>query len=233
MGYVFGQSNVIVLHLGLGGIGPDEFAVLAPSLLVLAGLDGEFGMRDHQALVAEDGDAGDGVHVLLVQEAHKFRDVVDVDFVLAEQRVLEGDGDAAVGVFDIEDHGVAADFTPMLDDAESVIAAGHDAGEVDGADFEILGNRDGLLGDGRGEDPGDDDVLVGFEDVAGVGLVVHGADGVGQFGRREVAGLAEVVAGDGGDGFSALGGVDFGAGSGDGFGLGERLGVGNRGFGVV
>ena len=185
-------------------------------------------MRDHQALVAEDGDAGDGVHVLLVEEADELRYVVDVDLVLSEQRVLEGDGDAAVGVLDIEDYGVAADFTPMLDDAESVIAAGHDAGEVDGADFEVFGNDDGLLGDGRGEDSGDDDVLVGLEDVAGVGLVVHGADGGGQFGGRQVAGLAEVVAGDGGDGFSALGGVDFGAGSGDGLGFGDGLsGVGN------
>ena len=182
-------------------------------------------MRHHQALVAEDGDAGDGVHVLLVQEADELGYVVDVDLVLAEQRVLEGNGDAAVGVLDIEDDGVAADFTPVLDDAESVIAAGHDAGEVDGADFEIFGNRDGLLGDGRGEDSGDDDVLVGLENVGGVGLVVHGADGVGQLGGRQVAGLAEVVAGDGRDGFSALRGVDFGAGSGDGFGLGEGLAV--------
>ena len=47
--------------------------------MVLPGLDGEFGMRDHQALVAEDGDAGDGVHVLLVQETDELGHVVDVD----------------------------------------------------------------------------------------------------------------------------------------------------------
>src|SRR6266446_5049068 len=87
-----------------------------------------------QALVAEDGDAGDGVHVLLVQEAYKFRDVVDVDLMLAEQRVLEGNGDAAVGVFNVEDYGVAADFAPVADDAESVVAGGHDAGQVNGAE---------------------------------------------------------------------------------------------------
>src|SRR5712675_3594327 len=100
--------------------------------------------------------------------------------MLAKQRVIEGDGDAAVGVFDVEDDGVAADFAPVLDDAESVIAGGHDAGQVDGADFEVFGNGNGLLGDRRGEDSGDDDILVGFEDVGGVGLMVRGADGGGQ-----------------------------------------------------
>ena len=136
-------------------------------------------MVHDQALVAEDGDSGDGVHVLLVQEADELGDVVNVDLVLAEQRVLEGDVDAAVGIFDVEDDGVAADFAPVLDDAESVVAGGHDAGQVDGADFEIFGNGDGLLGDGRGEDSGDDDVFVGFENVGGVGFVVAVADGVG------------------------------------------------------
>src|SRR6266567_291007 len=104
---------------------------------------------------------------------------MDVDLVLAEQRVVEGDGDAAVGVFDIEDDRVAADFAPVADDAESVIAGGHDAGQVDGADFEVFGDGNGLLGDGRGEDSGDDDILVGFEDVGGVGFLVGGADGGG------------------------------------------------------
>ncbi len=99
--------------------------------------------------------------------------------MLAEQRVLEGDGDAAVGIFDVEDDRVAADFAPMLDDAESVIAGGHDAGQVDGADFEVFGDGNGFFGDGRGEDSGDDYVLVGLQDVVGVGFVVHGADGVG------------------------------------------------------
>src|ERR1700727_1228809 len=98
--------------------------------------------------------------------------------------MVEGNGDAAVGVFDVEDDGVSADFTPVADDAESVIAGGHDSGEGDGAHFEVFGNGNGLLGDGRGKDSGDDDVFVGFEDVGGIGLMVGGADGVGQFGRR-------------------------------------------------
>ena len=121
----------------------------------------------------------------------------NVDLVLAEQRVIEGDVDAAVGVFDIEDDGVAADFAPMLDDAEAVIAGGHDAGQVDGADFEILGDGDRFLGDGRGENSGNDDVFVGLEDVGRVGFVVHGANGVGQFGGSQIRSPAKIVAGDG------------------------------------
>ena len=213
MGYVLGQGDVVVLHFGVRGIGPDQLAVFAPGGLVLARLDGEFGMLDHQALVAEHGDAGDGVHVLLVQEVDELRYVVNVDLVLAEQRVLEGDGDAAVGIFDVEDDRVAADFAPVPDDAESVVAGGHDAGQVDGADFKVFGDGDRLLGDGRREDSGDDDVFVGFQNVGRVRFMVGGADGVGEFGGREVGGVAEVAAGDGRDGFAALRGVDFGAGA--------------------
>ena len=51
--------------------------------------------------------------------------------------------------------------------------------------------------------------------------MVHGADRVGQFGRSQIRSLAQIVAGDGGDGFSALGGIDFSAGGGDRFGLAE------------
>src|SRR5216684_1267697 len=178
-----------------------------------------------QALVAEDGDAGDSVHVLLVQEAYKLRHVVDVDLMLAQQRVLEGNSDAAVGIFNVEDYGVAADFAPVADDAESVVAGGHDAGEVDGADFEVFGYGDGLFDDGGREDSGDDDVFVGFEDVGGT-VSVGVADGFSQFGGRQVRSPGQVTAGDGGDGFSALGGVELGAGCGlqrwnvSGFGVG-------------
>ena len=222
LGYVFGEGDVIVLDLGVRGIGPDQLAVLAPGGVVLAGLDGEFGMRHDQALVAEHGDAGDGVHVLLVQEVHELGHVVDVDLVLAEQRVLEGNVDAAVGVLDVEDDGVAADFAPVLDDAEAVIAGGHDSGEVNGADFEVPGNGDCFLGDRGGEDSGDDDILVGLQDIGGVGFVIRGADGVGQFRRRQIRSLAKIVAGDRRDRFSALGGIEFGAGSGDRSGIGDR-----------
>ena len=50
----------------------------------------------------------------------------------------------------------------------------------------------------------------------GVGFAVDGADGVGQLGGGQVGGLAQIVTGDRGDGFAALGGIDFGAGGRDG-----------------
>ena len=178
LGYEFGQRDVVILNFGVGGVGPDQLAVFAPGLAGFLRLDGEFGMLDYQALVAEDGDAGDGVHVLGVQEVDELRQVVDVDLVLAEQRMLEGNVDAAVGIFDVEDDGVAADFAPVADDAESVIAGGHDAGEVDGADFKIFGNGNGFFDDGRGQDSGDGDLFAGFQDVAGA-VAVGLADGFG------------------------------------------------------
>ena len=69
-------------------------------------------MGFHQPLVAEDGDAGDGVHVLGMQEVDELRQIMECAVVAAQQRMVEGDGDAAVAVLDIEDHGVAAHFTP-------------------------------------------------------------------------------------------------------------------------
>src|SRR5580693_5806458 len=133
-------------------------------------------MLDYHALVAEDGDAGDGVHVFGVQEVDELGQVVDVDLVLAEQRMLEGNGHAAVGILDVEDYGVAADFAPVADDAESVIAGRHYAGEVDGADLKIAGNGNRFLDDGRGQDSGDGDLLAVFQDVAGA-VAVYSADG--------------------------------------------------------
>src|SRR5580658_1195750 len=147
-------------------------------------------MLDYHALVAEDGYAGDGVHVLGMQEVDELRQVVNVDLMLAEQRMLEGNVDAAVGVFDVEDDGVAADFAPMADDADSVVAGGHDAGQVNGADFKIFGYGNVLLDDGCGKNSGDRDLLAVFQDVVGrvsVVFSVGAADGFGQLRGREIA----------------------------------------------
>src|SRR5580693_8327722 len=165
-------------------------------------------MLDYHALVAEDGDAGDGVHVFGVQEVHELGQVVNVDLMLAEQRMFEGDGNAAVGIFDVEDDGVAADLAPVADNAEPVIAGGHDAGEIDGADFEIFGDGDGVLDDGCGEDSGDGDLFAGLENVAGA-IAVGGADGVGQFARSEIACVLQILVGEGRDCVSAPGGIEL------------------------
>src|ERR1700678_1781217 len=145
-------------------------------------------MRDHQVLVAEDGDAGDGVHVLGVQEVDELRQVVNINLMLAEQGIFVGDGYAAVGIFDIEDDGVAADFAPVADDAKSVVAGRHDSGQVDGADFKVFGYGNGFLDDGSRQDSGDGELLTGFQDVAGAVLSVGVANGIGKFRGGQVCG---------------------------------------------
>src|SRR5580692_9596065 len=185
LGYEFGESDIEILNFGLRRIGPDQLAVFAPGLLSFLGLDREFGMFDDHALVAEDGDAGDGVHILGMQEVDELRKVVNIDLVLAEEGMLEGNVDAPVRVLDIEDDGIAADLAPVADDAESVVAGGHDAGEVDGADFKIFGDGNGFFHDGRGKNPRDGDLVAGSYYVVGA-IAVDFADGFGEFGRREI-----------------------------------------------
>src|ERR1700683_100014 len=165
-------------------------------------------MLDHHALVTEDGYAGDGVHVLGVQKVDELRQVVNVDLVLAEQRMLEGNGHAAVGIFDIEDHGVAAYFAPVADDAESVIAGGHNAGEVDGADFKIFGNGNGFFDDGSGQDSGNGDLFAVLQNVAAA-IAIQLADGFGQFRGSQVGSAVQILVGDGGNAFAALRRIDF------------------------
>ena len=169
-------------------------------------------MLDHQSLVAEDGDARDRVHVLRVQEMDELGQVVNVHRMLAQQRMLESNVHAAVGVFNVEDDRIAADFAPVADDAQSVIAGGHQTGQINGADFKIFGDRNRLLGDGRGENSGDGDLLPGLEKV-GVGFSVRGADRLGQFGGSEKGGAAQILPSDGRDCFAALCRVDFSSGS--------------------
>src|ERR1700739_4752834 len=97
--------------------------------------------------------------------------------------MLEGYGDRAVGVLDIEDDSVTANFTPMADDAKSVFAAGHDAGQINGAYLEVFADRDSLLGDRGRQDSGDDDVLVGLKYIAGA-FAVRVTYSLSQFRRR-------------------------------------------------
>ena len=61
------------------------------------------------------------------------------------------------------------------------------------------------------ENSRDDDVFVPLQDVARLRFVVDLADRVGELGGGQVRGPGKISASDRGDGFSALGGVDFGA----------------------
>ena len=137
LGHEFRQGDVVILHFGVRGIGPDQLAVFPPGLASAMRLHGQFRVARDQMFVAEDGDAGDGVHVFGMQEVNELGQVGNVVALSAGQRVVEGDVDDAVAILYIEDHRIAADLSPMSDDAQSMIAARHHSGQINGADFEI------------------------------------------------------------------------------------------------
>ena len=167
-------------------------------------------MTGDEVLVAEDSDAGDGVHVLRMEEVDELGQIGDVVALTGGQSNV----DDTVAILDIEDYGVAADFAPVADNALAVFAASHDSGEINGADFEIACNWDRFLYNWRFENSGDDDLLSGFQEDP-LTVVIGIADGFGQIGRGEVFRALQIFAGDGGDAVSALGDVDVGTGRGD------------------
>ena len=77
-------------------------------------------MRNHQVLISEDGDPGDGMQVLRMQEAGKLRQIRNIVVVLSGQWVLERDVNAAVTVLYVEDNRVAAQLPPAADDANAI-----------------------------------------------------------------------------------------------------------------
>ena len=78
LGYELGQGDVIVLDFGIRGVGPDELSVFAPALAGAMRLDGQFGMTGDQMLIAENGDASDGMHVFGMQEANELGQVGNI-----------------------------------------------------------------------------------------------------------------------------------------------------------
>src|ERR1035438_4575285 len=92
-------------------------------------------------LIAEDGDASDGVHVFGMEEVNELGQVGNIVALPAGQRVVEGDVDDAVAILDVEDDRVAADFAPMADDAQSMIAARHHPGQVNRSEERRVGKE--------------------------------------------------------------------------------------------
>src|ERR1700732_689321 len=180
LGYKLGEGDVIVLHFGVRGIGPDELAVFAPALAGAMRFYGQFGMAGDQMLIAEDGDASDGMHVFGMQEANELGQVGNIVALSGGERVVEGDIDDAVAILDVKNDRIAADFAPMADYTHSMIAARHHPGQINGADFEIPCNWDSLLYNRPFENSGDDDLLSGFEENA-LAVVVRFSNGSGQF----------------------------------------------------
>src|SRR5450631_149222 len=142
-------------------------------------------MSGDQMLVAEDGDASDGVHVLRVQEPSELGQVGNVVALSAGERVVEGNVDDAIAILYVEHNRVTANIAPMPDNAHSMIAARHHSRQINGADFEIACNWDRFLYNGGFENSGDDDGLSGFQEDP-LAIVVGFADGFGQFRRGQV-----------------------------------------------
>src|SRR5713226_9417032 len=223
LSYELGECNVIVRDLGVRGVGPDQLAIFAPRLAGAVRLHREFRMVRDQMLIAKDGDASDGVHVLRMQEANELGQVGNIVALSGGEGVVEGNVDDAVAILNVEYYRVAADFAPMADDAHPMIAARHHPGQVNGADFEISCNWDRFLYNCGFENSGDDDLLSGFEEDP-LPVVVGFADGCGEFQRGEVFCSLQIFACDRREAVSALGDVKIRAG---------WRNNGRRGFGLL
>ncbi len=99
-----GERNVVILHLYIGGISPDQFPILAPRFAGAMRLHGEFRMGGYQVFVAEDGDPSNRMHVLRVQKADELRQIGNIVALSGSQRMIEGNIDDAVAILDIEDY---------------------------------------------------------------------------------------------------------------------------------
>src|SRR5258707_5927401 len=56
LGYEFRQGDVIILHFGVGWIGPNQLAIFAPGLARPVRLHSQFWVSSYEVLVAEDCD---------------------------------------------------------------------------------------------------------------------------------------------------------------------------------
>src|SRR5579862_1811233 len=167
-------------------------------------------MLGYQTLIAEDGDAGNGVQVFGVQEVNELGQVVNINLMLAEQRVFEWNGHASVGILDIENDSIAADLAPVPNDAQSVIAGSHDPGEINGAHFKIPRHGDALFRDRYRQDAGDSDLFASFQDIARSYRLVRRANRLSELGRGEIRGELQIMASHSGNAVAAPGRVKRG-----------------------
>src|SRR5258707_14841057 len=60
LGYEISERNVVILHLCIRRIGPDELAIFTPALTGALWLHRPFGVSRDEMFIAKDGDTGDG-----------------------------------------------------------------------------------------------------------------------------------------------------------------------------
>ena len=80
-------------------------------------------------LVPKYRDTSNRVHALGVQESGKLGQIRDHGTALLRgQRVIESYVENSVTILYVEYHRIAAQLTPAADNAQAVVAAGHDSG---------------------------------------------------------------------------------------------------------
>ena len=82
--------------------------------------------------------------------------------VLTQEGMLKRNVDAAVTVFDVKNHRVAAHFAPPPDNTQTVIAARHQTGQIDRSHLKIARHGDRLFHNRCIQDSWDDDRLTGL-----------------------------------------------------------------------
>src|ERR1700730_17380459 len=101
-----------------------------------------------------------------MQEADVLWYIVNISLVGTDQRVLERNVDGSIAVLHVEHDSVAARLAPPANNLYALIASGHQPGEIDCADLEILGHHDRLFNDRSVENPRNGQLLRGFQKSA-------------------------------------------------------------------
>src|SRR5215472_13775290 len=205
-GDIFRQSQVVILNLQVGDVSPHQFSVFAPRLVEAARLDCQSAVILGDVVIAEERLAGDGMHVERMNEADKLWQVADgIALQLACQRVIERNVDTAVAILDVEHYGVASGFTPATDDLNAFRATSGRAGQINGANLFILGERTALLDDRLRLHPRNQRLLILLETCL---TAIRLADRLFELRYRHVRGVGEILARQEESGGCGFGGID-------------------------
>ncbi len=120
-------------------------------------------MRNYQALIAENGDPGNGMHTLGMQKTGELGQVMNRRMMRPRQRMVKRYIDGPVAVLHIEDHRVAPQLAPAPDNTQSAVACRHHSGQIYRAHFKVTGHRNGFFHDRRVQDSRNDYLLPGFQ----------------------------------------------------------------------
>src|SRR5579884_3072720 len=84
--------------------------------------------------------------------------------MLADQRMLKRNVDRAIAIFNVKNNRIAAGVAPSFYNLNTVIAAGHESGQVDCPYFEVLSYRNGFFCNGIVKNAGNSKLLSRFQE---------------------------------------------------------------------